>query len=380
MVSLHKTRGTNNIIKIMKRILQNTAVLAGITFLFLACSTEYNIFVEPKAEMQLSKTSVDVLEPVYITNLGKGETFAFWPGDEGQDYSKVDESKNAGLPPNRGKDFEYTYLRSGTYTITMVASSFDEEQGKLVKQVSTQQITVNPGNNGNNFTRFAIDNALAGYSPEGIINGNKISIPIGFINRVSGISDKDYAILINKRPPLFSANSSSAKVYSEEGTLLQGRGDDPYQLNLLDANTLEPIIRKFTVVQDGLPNEYSVAALFYPVISNLKVLGNAALEYSQDGLNAASEEETKKLQLAYPEKTFFGVFLVGVTPTQQQSAILDFTLTEGARLYLKSTRQEIISGETPVDISTTPVDFEIVRTTVDGFSISSSFKIYTTVF
>jgi hypothetical protein len=363
----------------MKRIIHITAVFACFALLAIACKSEYDIFVEPIADMELSKTAVDVLEPVLIKNLGKGETFAFWPGDEGQDYSKTEVSKNTGLPPNRGNDFEYTYLRSGTYTITMVASSFNEETGKLVQKVSTQQITVNPGNNGNNFTMFAIDNALAGYSPEGVIEGNRISIPIGFINRVSGISDKDYATLINKRPPLFSVNSSSAKVYSEEGTLLEGRGDDNYQLNLIDVNTLEPIIRKFTVVQDGLPNEYSVAALFYPGISDLKVLGFSASEYSKDGLSTVSEAEIEKLQLAYPGQTFFGVFLVGVTSNQLKTAILDFTLTDGASLHLKATGEEIISGTTPVDMSTTPVDFEIIRT-IDGFSITSEFKIYSTVF
>ena len=363
----------------MKRIIHNTAVFACLSLLVLACKTEYDIFVEPIAEMELSQTSVNILEPVYIKNHGTGETFSFWPGDEGQDYSKIEDSKNTGLPPNRGIDFEYTYLRSGTYTITMIASSFNEETGKLVQKVSTQQITVNPGNNGNNFTMFAIDNALAGYSPEGIIEGNRITIPIGFINRVSGISDKDYAILINKRPPLFSANSSSAKVYSEEGTLLEGRGDDDYELNLLDVNTLEPIIRKFTVVQDGLPNEYEVAALFYPSITDLKVLGFTATEYSKDGLSTVSADEIEKLQLAYPGQTFFGVFLIGVTPDQLKTAILDFTLTDGASLHLKATGEEIISGVTPVDISTTPVDFEIIRT-IDGFSITSEFKIYSTVF
>ena len=379
MVSLRRIRGTNLTTKMMKRIIHTATVFACLSFLILACNSEYDIFVEPLADMELSKTSVDVLEPVYIKNLGKGETFSFWPGDEGQDYSKIEESKNAGLPPNRGIDLEYTYLRSGTYIITMIASSFNEETGELVQAVSTQQITVNPGNNGNNFTRFAIDNALAGYSPEGVIDGNKISIPIGFINRASGISDKDYAVLINKRPPLFSANSSSAKVYSEEGTLLQGRGDDNYQLNLIDVNTLEPIIRKFTVVQDDLPNVYDVAALFYPEISDLKVLGFTANEYSRDGLSTVSEDEIEKLQLAYPGQTFFGVFLIGVKPDQLQTAILDFTLSDGSSLHLKATGEEIISGTTPVDISEAPVDFEIVRT-IDGFSITSEFKIYTTVF
>lgn len=363
----------------MKRNIYKAAFFACLSFFALACSTEYDIFVEPKAEMTTDKTTVDVLEPVYIKNTGTGETFTFWPGDEGQDYSKVSESKNTGLSPNRGIDFEYTYLRSGTYTLTLVASSFNEETGKFEQNISTVVITVNPGNNGNNFTHFAIDNALAGYSPEGTIEGNKITIPIGYINRASGIDDKYYATLINKRPPLFSVNSSTAKVYSEEGVLLVGRGDDNYKINMINESTLDPIIRKFTVVQDGLPNEYSVAALFYPEISGLKVLGFTAKEYSKDGLSSVSEDQIKQMQLAYPGQTFFGVFLIGVKPDKLKAATLTFKLSEGATLHLKSTGQEIISGTTPVDISAPPVDFEI-RRTISGFSIKSEFKIYTTVF
>ena len=55
----------------MKRIIHNTTVFACLSFFILACNTEYDIFVEPRAEMELSKTSVDVLEPVYIKNLGE---------------------------------------------------------------------------------------------------------------------------------------------------------------------------------------------------------------------------------------------------------------------------------------------------------------------
>jgi hypothetical protein len=363
----------------MKKILYKIAILTCLSLLVLACKTKYDIFVEPKAAMELDKTTVDVLEPVYIQNLGDGEIFSFWTGDEGHDYSKVAESKNTGLPPNRGLDFEYTYLRSGTYTITLLASSFDEQSGKYVQKSNTVQITVKPGNNGNNFTSFAIDNAFAGYSPEGKINGDLITIPIGFINRASGIDDNAYASLINRRPPLFSVNSSSAKVYSEEGILLQGRGDDNYKLNLIDETTLEPIVKKFTVIQDGLAHEYSVAALFYPEISGLSVLGFNAREYSKNGLSSISEAEIKQLQLAYPGQTFYGVFIAGVKPDKLKAATLKFTLSEGVSVHLKSTGEEIISGTTPVDISSPPIDFEI-RRTIKGFSIISEFQVYTTIF
>ncbi len=347
--------------------------------LILGACSEYNIFVEPKADIVLEKTNFDVLEPVYVQNLSSGETFTFWPGDEGQDYSQVDVSRNEGLPPNRGNDFEYSYLRSGTYTMTVIASSYNEETGKYAQDISTVQITVNPGNNGNVFTRFAIDNAFAGYSPEGIIEDKHISIPISFINRSYGVPDTIYAGLINKRPPLFSLNSSSAKVYSEEGTLLLGRGDDDYDLNLIDEVTLAPIIRKFTVVQDGISNEYSVAAIFYPEISNLSVSGTSALQYSEDGISSADEDEIKKLQLAYPDKTFYGVFLVRANENSLKNATLDFDLPEGVSVYLKETGEQIEQNVTTVDFTNAPVVFR-VKKSIDGFSVESEFSVYITVF
>ncbi len=359
--------------------LKKHIILATCLVLILGACSEYDIFVEPKAEIALEKTNFDVMEPVYVQNTGSGETFTFWPGDEGQDYSQTDVSRNEGLPPNRGKDFEYTYLRSGTYTLTVIASSYNEETGKYAQDISTVQITVNPGNNGNVFTRFAIDNALAGYSPEGIIEENHISIPIAFINRESGISDSAYAGYINRRPPLFSVNSSSAKVYSEEGTLLIKKELENYELNLIDEATLAPIVRKFTVVQDGISNEYSVAAIFYPEISNLSVLGTSALQYSEDGVSSANEDEIKKLQLAYPDKTFYGVFLVGVNENTLKNATLDFDLPEGVSVYLKETGGQIVQNVTTVDLTNTPVVFR-VKKSIDGFSVESEFSVYITVF
>lgn len=363
----------------MKNIIKYILIGFSLVSIFGGCTEDYKIFVEPKAEFVLEKTTFDVMEPVYVQNTGTGETFTFWPGDEGQDYSKISSSRNEGLPPNRGKDFEYSYLRSGNYTMTVIASSYDEEDDKYVQNIKTIDITINPGNNGNNFIKFAIDNALAGYSPEGTIEDVKITIPIGFINRASGISDTDYAALINKRPPLFSVNSSSAKVYSEEGSLLIGRGDDDYDVNLIDEVTLDPIIKKFTVIQDEVEREYSVAALFYPEITNLQVMGFSAIQYSEDGLSTANEDEIKELQLAYPDRTFFGVFLIGANENTVKTATLDFDLPEGVSLYLKDTGEEIIQNITTVDFSEPPIKFEVVKT-IEGFSVKSEFSVYTTIF
>ena len=113
----------------MRRFFKHMVFITGIMIVSFSCNIEYEIFIEPHSEFSLEKTTFDVLEPVYVENLGTGERFTFWPGDEGQNYEEVENSRNAGLSPNRGIDFEYAYLRSGTYAMTVIASSFNEETG-----------------------------------------------------------------------------------------------------------------------------------------------------------------------------------------------------------------------------------------------------------
>jgi len=346
--------------------------------ILLSCVDEYSSFIEPVVKIEIEKTNFNVLEPVYVTNLSQGELFSFWPGDEGQNFALRNSSRNTGLSPNRGNDFEYVYLRSGTYSMVIVASSYNELTGNYVEKIDSVSITINPGNQGNNFLSFAIDNAWPGYSPAGIIEEDKITIPLAYISRLSAVDDQYYGYLINRRPPLFSVNSSTAKVYSEEGTLLNGTGTDNYRINLIDTATMEPIVKEFTVVQDDNERIYQVAALFYPEMFSISILGADAVKYSYDGRSTPPEEEIRKERLAYPDHSFFGVLVFGNQDALSNTAPT-FSITEGAKLILKDTGQEIISGETAVDFTNPPVTFEI-HSTKQGYTVVSSVDIYVSVF
>jgi hypothetical protein len=360
----------------MKKILFGTLLL-----LLMACESTQQETVEPVAKVSIEKTSFNVMEPVYVTNIGSGEYFSFWPGDEGQDYAMKDSARNTGLSPNVGQDFEYSYLRSGTYTMTCIAASYDEISGEYTYDKEEIEITINPGEDGNNFTSFSIENAYKGYSPAGIINGDSITIPIGYFNRAFNIEDGLFAQLINSRPPLFSVSSSTAAVYSEDGDVLKGRGNksDAYELNVLNETTLEPIVRTFRVVQDGASRDYKVAALFYPEISNLKVNGRSTIKYSYNGLSSISDDEIKQQQLTKLDESFYGLLVIGSSESLKKSK-LTFTLEDGARLYHHDSGMEIESGVTELDLSgNSPISFTIYKE-VKGFVVESTVKLYISVF
>src|SRR4030042_1252941 len=329
--------------------------------MLLSCNKEYDSFTDPAVEFKIEKTAVDILEPVYVENLGKGEMFSFWPGDEGHSYALKDIMRNYGLGANRvNNSFEYFYTRSGTYTMTIVACSYDELEGDYVESADSVIITVNPGENGNNFVSFSIDNALSGYSPEGIIKGDMITVPIGFINRQAGLEDKDFAVLINGRPPRFQVSSSTAKVFGEDDTELKGNGQDVYKLNLIDTATMEPIERKFKVVQDGNEHDYKVAAMFYPELGSFAILGQNVVPYSTNG-SIPDEELVNKLKLSNPAYAFFGVLLFN-TAEKLRNVVPVFDITDGAKLYLKGSDTEIVSGSTEVDMIVSPTRFEVKLT------------------
>ena len=112
-------------------------IYSGVLLLILfACEKKaYKVFIEPEAKIEVSKTQVNINEAVYVKNLSKGESFSFWPGDKNHDYSKKSEG-NKGLESNRGNDFEYSYDISGSYTLVVVASSFDEKDDKLTEKIT----------------------------------------------------------------------------------------------------------------------------------------------------------------------------------------------------------------------------------------------------
>ena len=115
---------------------------------------------------------------------------------------------NIGLPPNLGKDFYYSYTQSGSFTIVMVASSYDEVSDKYVSVTTSRNIFVKPGNDGNFLEKFALNNVEKDYSPEATIYGDQ-----DLVFRLA----RKYDIRVNTRPIRFRTQNVNAVLTAENG-------------------------------------------------------------------------------------------------------------------------------------------------------------------
>lgn len=357
------------------------AITVAMCLSLVSCTNEYEAYIEPKVDIHVENTVVNDLEAVFVENNGSGEKFTYWPGDDLHDYSKKDdgEERNTGLPPNRDNNsFEYYYATEGVYTMTVIASSFNELTGDFAYDIDSVSITVT-GNQGIGVVSFAISNAMGGYSPEGIIDdeAGKITIPIAYYNRPFGLDDVDYIALINGRPPKFTLYSNYAYASFDDGQILTGNGKDKYSINLFDAETLEPIERTFIVTKGVNVKEYKVAALFYPKVESFSAVGQDFIAYSKTG-SQPDEEEVEKIELSQPELNIFGSIIFGSLEMLKTAKPI-FTLSDNSKLYLEGTNTEVISGVTEVDLSVSPTIFD-VRCTKIGHTVDAKLEVYATIF
>jgi hypothetical protein len=292
---------------------------------FMACTKQIVRFVEPVADFSLPGDTVELLSTVKMTNTGSGEYFSFWPGDQNHDYTLKDAGvNNVGLPPNLGKDFTYSYTQSGSFTVVMVASSYDEETDKYVSVTTTKKIFVKPGNDGNYIEKFALNNVEKDYSPEAAIYGDS-----DLVFRLP----RKYDIRVNTRPITFRTNNVSAVLKSENGDTLYS---DISKLNLYDLTNNVPIINHISVY--GYFNKlrvYKVITGFFPVVSTIKFT---------DGPNSKALAEV-------PGKP--GVFTAAI----YRDALLSHTTTltyvsePGVVVTMDNDPTPLISGVTPITLT-----------------------------
>jgi hypothetical protein len=366
----------------MKRIKHHYIIylITAIILTFYSCKKN-NGFIDPEAKFNISNTSFAVMEKVEITNLGKGEYFSFWPGDQGHNYAMKSMGGNIGLTPNVGKDLVYYYPKAGVYTVVMLASSYDGETNKYIQKIDSVSITVSGGSPLNYFKNFGIYHAWEFYSPEGKIKNDSISINIAPVNRPT-YKDSLFAYIINGRPPLFSVagNSSDVSVYDENNTLLKGDGTDPVKMKvfkIIDPNTVEPIIKTYKVVNNITQDvhSYKVAAMFYPQLLSFAVGADNAIMFSPNGSSVPNSDQISAYLASRPDSIFVGVFLThgqnitSVTPT--------FSVTPGSEVTLNGIVQT--SGVSNVDFTKTPIVYEISKK-YNGFKITTKFAVNYSVF
>jgi hypothetical protein len=368
----------------MKKLILIKHYIVLIIFLSIIYSCKKNdTFIEPVAKMNITSNNLTVLQTLEIKNYGNGEYFSFWPGDEGHNYNLKSSGGNTGLPPNSGNDFKYVYLKAGIYTIYMVASSYDGDNNKFVQKIDSASITVT-GAALNYFTGFGIYHAWTSYTPLGKISNDSISINIAPFNRILGYPDSLMAYIVNGKAPWFSAAENMSYISvndaDQNNISLKGDGTDAVKLNMfkiIDANTVEPIIKTFTIVENSSQNvhTYKVAAMMYPELYSFSIEGDTALMFSTDGLTQPTSDQMNNYLITKPDSIFIGIFLGNGQVITSVKPI--FTATQGSVVTLNGIVQT--SGNSSVDFTKQPIVYEITQN-FNGFKISTKVAVNYLVF
>ena len=351
---------------------------SGMIYLLLAAScTKYDIDPPVDAKISVPRTEYRVLEQVNVTNEGTGEYFVFWSGDYGYNYSKRADGNQRGIAPNNGNSFSYSYIATGTYTIVLVASSYDEENDIRTEKIDSLIVTVASGDAGNVIESIELYNCLSGYNSVGQFTGaDSILFPIGYLNRPRGVDDSTYIQIINGRSFIFNV-SSFAKVYGDNDVLLTNTTDDTYKSNLIEALSYNPLTYKSgiktlkVVSQDAITRNYTIAAMLYPELFSFSVpvasITRTALMYSSNGMIV--DTTYKSFQNAFPDSVYFGLRTKSLQPAF--TAVPAFAFTGSSKVYLNGVEQT--SGETAVEfVKGGKLNYMVVRE-------ESGFKIVTKV-
>ncbi len=319
-------------------------ILIPLIFL-IACNKEIIRFEEPVADFSLPGDTIELLSSVKFTNNGSGEYFSFWPGDQDHDYTLKDAGlNNIGLPPNLGKDFYYSYKQSGSFTIVMVASSYDEESDKYVAVTTTKKIFVKPGNDGNFIEKFALNNVEKDFSPEATIYGNS-----DIVFRLA----RKYDIRVNTRPIRFRTQNVNAVLTSENGDILYS---DLSKLNLYDLTNDVPVINRINVY--GYFNKlkiYKVITGFYPVVTSIKFT---------DGPNSKALTEVPGKQGVFEAAIFRDSFL-------SQTTTLTYVSEPGVVVTMDNDPTPLMSGVTPITLTSNKHTYYFKKM-VGGYEIVTS--------
>jgi len=153
-----------------------------------ACEHTLNdYFVDPKAGFTLSADEVFVYQTVDIINQSEGQQFILFSGQEGSEYDSLYTAGAVGIAPNNGENFSISYVKPGTYNITLVASGYRANEKETVTDIMQQSITVKDSSksivgvtflNMFSITRINRDGepAFTNFTVEGVLMGDHIQV------------------------------------------------------------------------------------------------------------------------------------------------------------------------------------------------------------
>ncbi|MFO7670711.1 MAG: hypothetical protein R6W31_13710 [Bacteroidales bacterium] len=123
----------------MKKIFTAILPILGI-LMFPGCNKED--ITEPRACFSVDVTDANVGEPVTFTNCSEGKAFSIWTGDSYHAFTKY--GLDAGIAMD-GETFIYTYPEPGTFTATIVATSYGNNGTEVYEDADSLVIHITDG-------------------------------------------------------------------------------------------------------------------------------------------------------------------------------------------------------------------------------------------
>ncbi len=123
----------------MKKIFTATLPILGI-LLFPGCNKED--IIEPRACISVDVTDANVGEPVTFTNCSEGKAFSIWTGDSYHAYANY--GLDAGISVD-GETYSYAYPEPGTFTATIVATSYGNNGTEVYEDVDSLVVHITDG-------------------------------------------------------------------------------------------------------------------------------------------------------------------------------------------------------------------------------------------
>jgi hypothetical protein len=113
-----------------------------ILWLILLTGCNNEDIIEPRACFSVDVTDANVGDPVTFTNCSEGMAFSIWTGDSYHVYANY--GRDAGIVID-GETFSYAYPEPGTFTATIVATSYGNNGEEVYEDADSLVINITDG-------------------------------------------------------------------------------------------------------------------------------------------------------------------------------------------------------------------------------------------
>jgi hypothetical protein len=159
----------------MKKIITAAFPLLGL-LLLPGCNKEE--IIEPRACFSVDVTEANVGDPVTFTNCSKGMAFSIWTGDSFHAYANYGVDAGVIL---YGESLVYAYPEPGTFTATIVATSYGNNGEEVYEDVDSLVVHITDGR------AELIEFGFRSPKVVGVINGQEIEAIVPFGTDLTGL-------------------------------------------------------------------------------------------------------------------------------------------------------------------------------------------------